>query len=647
MSRKQNSSEEYITNTVLRDIILRVSINADRYLAITALSLSILLVVYLLAFTSRSVYLVPAIGIGVVSVIWLATRSRISTLDLSALEGPETPENKQSVKLLNSIFFIILSIYILYAHQLAELGQRSVIHFIVISMLSGLIAVEIIYTPLKRRDIILTKIILLSLLIILPQILNYANPIGIDPWYHQKVTLELLSINRVPQGYGYSALPLFHILSSISMLIPNLDYKLSTLFSISLISTICNILWIYLLSNEVFKNYQIGLFGSLLIALADEQIYFSMQPIPNTLAITFLLPFLYCILKLRSHPHSIVPIFSILAISIILTHSLSSLIVFVILIVFFIIPQIYNYTYNTKKDRVSIYILLFWSIFMITWWSYVSGHFNWFMNMSESFFAVEYLGGTDIRDVNYMNTVSFSEQLVNNTGFFSFFLLATFGTFYVLRVKRNAWSLSIVASGTVVLAIGFLSILTPISLVESRWFFVAQVLLCIPASISILLVNKIKQNSFESKKIKAIIIVTMIVLLSFSLSINAHSNIEHTPYLSETGVRYALTHSEVRAVNHINEINPESNIYTDQYYCVCVHLGIPLELICSSLIEKSFGNCEGIILIRDEILRNPFLLYGKPYMLEYNPLEVLEKEHISEVYTCGSVLGFINSDSRP
>ena len=624
----------------IASIMSRVGFKIDKYVAVLVLGISILLILYLLAFANRPIFLIPAILMGVISITWISTRSNIS--DYTDYELSFSG-NIKSVKLLNIAFFLIVSIYTIYIYQLAELGQRSTIHFVIISILSGIVAIEIIFTPLKRHSTvgILIKTILLSLLIILPQILNYANPVGIDPWYHQRMTLELLSINSIPQGYGYSKLPLFHVLTSISMLIPNLGYKLSTVFSISMASTICNILWIYILSSTIFRNNQMGLFGSLLLALANEQIYFSMQPIPNTLAVMFLLPFLYCVIKLKFHPYSMTLLLSIFAVSVILTHSLSSVIICIILASMYIVTRTYNCIFNAKSDHISFYVLLFWIIFMISWWSYVSGHFNWFIYMSENSFAINYLEGTNIQSVNYMNTVSFSEQLFNNLGNFFFFSLAVIGALYILKEKRNALSLSIVTAGMLIQFVGYLSILTPISLVESRWFYVAQIFLCIPASISILLINKKKWDLRGYKEIKVITIVLIIVSLSFLLSINAHSNIEHNHYLSETGIRYALTDSEMRALNHIDEVNLGSNIYSDQYYGVGTNLGIPLQSMSTSLIQKSFRDCDGIILIREEICKYPFQASDYPYKLSYDPIRILENEHRSVIYDSKSVLGFM------
>ncbi len=173
------------------------------------------------------------------------------------------------------------------------LYQRPLIHFFIISILVGITVLEITNINKNRKIyncIIFFQIILIGILAAWSQLLIFPSLIGVDPWYHQHFTSEILNEYFVPEHELYSKLPLFHILVACTSLISELDYKFATMFSASLAHIICISLFTFLFTKNLFNNnYKVAYLASLLLVISNNYIYMSYTSIPNSFAMIFVL----------------------------------------------------------------------------------------------------------------------------------------------------------------------------------------------------------------------------------------------------------------------------------------------------------------------------------------------------------------------
>ena len=177
---------------------------------------------------------------------------------------------------------LFLIIIILIFRFRPDLYERPLLYFIISALMAGLIACQIVFSREQYKSVILSQIIILGASIPWSQLLLYPTVIGVDPWYHQNVTLKIIEFATIPDG-GYSHLPLFHLIIAINSLFLDLNYKIAAMFSVSIAQIVCNVLFIYLLGIFTTKNNRVGLFSALMVILAGHHIY-ELWSIPNGFA---------------------------------------------------------------------------------------------------------------------------------------------------------------------------------------------------------------------------------------------------------------------------------------------------------------------------------------------------------------------------
>ena len=83
--------------------------------------------------------------------------------------------------------------------------------------------------------------------------------------------------------------------------------------------------------------------------------------------------------------------------------------------------------------------------------------------------------------------------------------------------------------------------------------------------------------------------------------------------------------------------NPSSSIPVNYYN---MDYGRVKSLDTSLFIGK-FEHNVSTIVIRQEIVNNPFRLFGQPFKINYDPRQSLNEQGFSKIYDCNSVSGFI------
>lgn len=610
----------------------------DKSLAALGMVFSIILIFYVTINNLNILYSLTGTLTFIACLLWVFIRKNPS-LDLIQIQS-------NSIYLLFvSLFFIQFMLSVLSFYFRPSLYERPLIYFILTLFMCGTIAMELFLKNVKS-SLLLLQILLIGVSIAWSQLLIFPSVLGDDPWYHQMFTLKIMEMHIVPVGYNYSLLPLFHLFVASTSLITGLNYKLSTMFSISSSQIICDILFIYLLCRFLFKNYNLSLLATLLVVIANQHIYLSYWSIPNGFGTIFVLPIFYLLLKVKSDSSVVATILSIVFMAaLILTHTLASMFMAIILFVYWLGSNTYNYFYS-KKD--AYFPLSFWILFttsMFSWWSFVSK--STIANLAKLIkwgFRRDIPIGTG--EVSYIPSIPFSEQIFNDIGMFLFFALSFVGCFYMLSKKhgtRNTFNFAII--GLTPLFLGFFSLLTKHSIVEDRWWYFSQIFLSIPLAVSFLLIINLFKNNF----VKQIFLFFIIVFISFLMIMSPSANVDNHIFSPNSATRAALTESELCAVHTISDnYGIETKIGSDRYFASVnyLHTNMTIVSIDNNLYNGEFRNSsQKFILIRNYIKNSPFKMFNTYYKLDYNLDQKLEEQVFCKVYDSESVNLFMNGVS--
>lgn len=616
--------------------------NLDKYLAALGIIFSIILIVHLNIHIGRIIYVLTGFFILISCTTWLIIRKNTS-LEFDV-------HRPYSINLvLASFFFILFTFSILSVHLRPNLYERPLIYFILISLMAGIVALEILFTPTKKHtNLILLQIIIIGLSLVWTQKSIFPSVVGIDPGWHRMFTLKILESAHIPSGYAYSNLPMMHLEILAVSLIADFTYKTSAILSVSFSQVLCDIFFVFLLGKFLFNNEKIGLLSGLLLSIGNFHIQFGWWTTPNTFASIFMLIIIYLLFKIKiDRPFIGTSLAIFFMISLVLTHTVTAAGMAVILLVVWIISKLYNKISNiTSSKMITVYFktVLFFSTFMLSWWTYASGSIKELAKLIKWGFNIDafYQGP---RILEYSMNTPFAEQLFNNMGFIIFFSVSIIGCFYMISKEGNIDTASIAFSGLTVLAIGFLSLITGKEVLNVRWWYFSQILLALPFAISLFLIL----NIIKKSAIKPILLSTLIVLLSFTMIMSSSANIDNHLFSQNTGVRFAFTDSEMSAAlffvqNSVGKIssdfdysvNPSSSIFVN-YYNMSYDRIISLD---NPLYSGNFTHDGSIKIIRKEIVNRPFRLAGGLYRLHYNPNIVLLSSGFNRIYDSSTVIAY-------
>lgn len=610
----------------------------DKIFSILLIVLSVILLLFVSIIIKKPIYILLGFFMLFTGIIWLYIRKK---------EIVEFNSSNKNYLILNIIFFITLLISIIILYLRPDEYIRPLSYFVLTAVMAGVIALEIFFSPEgKYNTFILLQIIIIGLSLSLSQLFLFPTLIGVDPWWHQMFTSMIISSNHIPTGdYPYSKIPIFHLLITTTSIITGLNYKLASITSISIPLILISVLFTYIIGKNLI-NDKIGLLASLVLVISNYFINGGIWAIPTTLGGIFTITIVYLLLNLRERKSIITPIIAvILMFVLILTHTIVSTIMVVILFSGWLSLVVYNYLYEKPKNYFSFTIVLFFTSAMLVWWSYASGTLTKIVDLIQWGLKVDpSLSNTPIVAITYISNISLNQQIFLNLGTFILFSLSILGLFFLISKKySNDKNFLFGFISVSPLLIAFTSILMGYSVIEGRWLFIAEILLSLPISLAIIIIL----NQFSNKKSKVGILFGIIFILSFFMIMNSNiSNIDNHQFYPDGGVRFALTMSEVQSFETMSSFGTVIN--TDDYYLFMNSSLTGSELkqnysISEGLYKKNLinnTNNDSIILLRDEIKRNPFSLFGAIYKLNYDVNKLMENEKYSIVYDSGNVSGY-------
>lgn len=612
----------------------------DKKLAVLGFIFSVFLLIYLLSSqyflnVNRIIYITPSLLIAFSCIIWLYIRNTVS------IKRSIFFTNLRVYIIANILFFIFFSLSLLSIYLSPDIYQRPISYFIFTSFMAGFISIQIFSLSCKKKYVYFTllQILIFGLSIVLSQLSLFPNVIGVDPWWHQMFTLEIINNGFIPSNFSYTKLPIFHLLISNVAILTEINYKFAMIISVSSTQVIINGIIVYLIGRILF-NDKIGLFGSLLLLTSNIHINFGFWAIPNTLGGTLIILMIFIIFKFKND--IIFPIlFLLLSFTLIATHALASMTFSIILLIMFLIYLFYIKFYNKFNLQISITTVILFTVMMYSWWIYVSNNIQNLADLIRLGFTIENsVPHVPVEITGYLLKLSLLEQLVNSLGIFLFFGLSICGFLYMVNKKYTTGNRFIfVLVGIITLMFGYFPYITGFSLIENRWWYIAQILLSIPLSITI-----ISFSSFITrKKFKLTFIMGFTIIFSFLMITSVMANLDNHFLSPNTAGRSAFTTSELQSMETISK-NYNGVIDADwaSHSPISFYFNHQFKSIDDSIIKGNFSqNHKDLILIRDEIIKDPFSSFYGTVKLNSDPRINLNNQGYSKIYTSGTCDGFI------
>jgi hypothetical protein len=548
-------------------------------------------------------------------------------------------------------FVIGVSVYLLIWAALAY-AQRSdpyikpLEYYLLAASSVGLLFFAAMFSDKKRYlYTILGLACVIGLMHIWTESMMFSGLIGIDPWSHLRVVTD--ELGRVTDwkeiGGYYSAV---HFYLRWIMDVTGLDYRMAALIFLGSVQMVGNIIFSFLLGKELF-NIKVGVVAALMLSCANWNITFGEWIIPNGIGATFALATAYLMIKQYKHHWTLFIVGGILALSY-FTHMIAMVWVTGTIICFTVFPMLFAPQKSFKQVLIMMAKLSVVPIVLIglviAWFTFTTNGNSLYATAGQSSFnpafgmsyaigqAPTYIG--EAVNVVVQNSLNyFNEMVINSAGFLLFIGIALIGILMMLRRDRFNKTYAILCA--TVLAIGFFPPLFGFSLIEMRWWYLAQCFMAVPLAGALVYLT-------QGNKYGVIVVSILVAAVVFLNTIGLMSNLTQRALSPNQIVRYGLTDKEMVGLNVAESFNPKK-IGSDSYYTSYIQskekwLG-KLEGLEDHIFSGDFRDCESdVLILRDSLYKEPFGYGGGTiYKLEFNPADIAAKQGYQLVYSNGDV----------
>jgi hypothetical protein len=529
---------------------------------------------------------------------------------------------------LGLLFYIIFLICVLIYST--SLYYRPLSYFIVICVLAGIIASEILYVKAGDSVIsILLQIFLLSILIRVGVFYNFPSLMGYDAYFHANMARIITDTGFVApfQISGkYFYYPIVHIFISITQILGKTDLKDAIFYSIgfaNIFITAC----IYLIGKKL-EGPQMGLLAALLINLNNHNIVTGIANI--TAGSLVLCYFIFIIYTIYSEKQEVkyTGLILLISILIIVTHQLTTFVVLLALITIYAGKYMHRHLYkNSLLKTTGFSYMLFFLVSMQTYWTftYVNGDISFFEMILKPLIGVLQGGSAYSSDELIVGSVTNQDALETLILHVSYLALPFFAIGGVLAYfsredvkKINKFSVALVVIILYGLAYG-VPLLGMRNLLTSRWFpLIAVFLSLVAASFMLKLVSLC---GLKKAKIPAIFII--VLLFSFVMVTTPAINKDNPLVAKESTVRNQFKYTEIHAIETITG-KYSGNILMDSPYDSCLFYSYSK---FNSSKEKAFDINN---INTGEINGNPMVLLRKS--TRYEPVSLNDPERYGVDY---------------
>lgn len=616
----------------------------DKVLAIIGMGVSLLLSLVLSLVTGSILHGTLTFYIFLACAAYLILRPRLIDDFLS-------PVDREALRIrpylvVNILFIVVFTLCVLCVPLRSEPYSRPVSFFVLVGLLGGLLAFESML-PFPRKGyekLILAKIIMLGVLVRwFPQAI-FPGGIWFDPWYHEYVVRETLATAYIPElgGLGYSKLPVMHLQMASSMLLTGLDFESTFMYLLSLLQVITQAIFTFMLVRRMFSEKSVALVAALLVSVADLVLAKGIIAYPNMLAAMSMIVLVYTIYTARQISSGRVLLLALFLMgTLILTHTVGSLAMAVLLFSLWLGFEIHRRVIDpgVRKSHVNIYTVALFSVAMLFWWMYASGHFLLLVKTVRWAFQIDrFQLPAPEQAAAYASKIPVVEVLLDRLGFSVFYALAAIGCLYLFskRSQAKGFGFGLALGGVVLTSIGFLGSAFQVYIHPTRWYFMSQLTLAPSAAVGIMALSRI------AGRMRPLWVAVLIGLLAFSMVSNTVANFD-TPVLpSSRLVRHAFIESELASLDGISS-NWKGTLASDQHtnaYLTFQRNRETVDINDSLDREDMLPLAETLVVVREYITTDTFYVRGSIWRLDFDLHELLSSQGFSRVFDAGSVSGF-------
>jgi hypothetical protein len=540
--------------------------NFDVILSVIGFSLGVFIVslYYLINLNQKD------IGVAILSscLIYIIFRKKFKS-EVSISSGKDRLKS-----VLGLSFYIIFLICVLIFSM--NLYYRPISYFILICVLAGIIASELLYIREGDRvSSILLQIFLLSILIRVGIFYNFPSLMGYDAYFHANMARIITNTGFVApfQMSGkYFYYPLAHIFISVTQIMGKTDIKDAIFYSIGL-ANIFITAGIYLIGKKL-EGPQMGLLAALLINLNNHNIVTGIANITSgSLVICYFIFIIYTIFSEKQEV-KYTGLLLLITILMVLTHQLTTFVVLFALLTIYIGKYLHNHLYKNSTLRTTGFnYILFFIVSMQTYWTftYVTSDTSFLAMIYKPLMEVFQAGAGYSSDELIIGSVINQDTLEVLLLHISYLALPFFAIGGVLAwlsredlKKINKFSIALV----VIILYGFaygIPLLGMRNLLTTRWFPLISVFLVLVAASYILKLVSL----FELRKAKIPAIFIIILLFSFVMVTTPGINKDNPLVGKDTTVRNQFKDIELQAIKTVSG-KYSGDILMDSPYDSCL-----------------------------------------------------------------------------
>lgn len=612
----------------------------DKKVAFLGSLICLVLVVPLFLIGSMVMFLLPAILTVVLCISWMLMRKRNYLFD------SHLGSRRASVVLAAS-FFVLLALSILTIGERPDTYERPLVFFVLSSMMAGTLALEISFSERRIVPLVLCQAIVLGILLSWSMLVLFPNVIGVDPWFHQLFTNSIITKGHVANGFGYSGIPLFHLLLGSSALLVGSDYKLVSMLVMIVGQLICEVLVVYLVATQVFNRHKVGLYASLVVVFASLSIHMSYEPTPTTLAFTFVLVVLLLMLRYDHKGLKGMSLIIFVLVVIVLTHSVTAICMATTLIIGYAIIKMRWLVPAHPRQFASATLIILFLVIMLGWWSYSPGIIPQLKELISYGFNRDYFGTGTLP----LPTIPAVETILKWAGMMVYFSLAIIGVLHSISIKGNLRAIYVSVLGMTFLAVGIFALTAHLGLLEDRWWYYAQVILAIPLGATFYFIGNLLSKGSKSRSgRKQVLIALGIASLAIISILSPIANIDNSALFPNSGIRYAFTSSELQGASFTTSttngtISSDSDFITSSSSSVYInYIGVSPNRLSSldvALMTHNITSDGSIQVIRTVIYDKPLRLEGQVYHLDYDLGQTLDASNVNKIYSNGGATAYI------
>jgi hypothetical protein len=452
-----------------------------------------------------------------------------------------------------------LSFVVLYCLSVIELLRglyiRSLLYFLILTAMSGQIALEILTSGERSerslQGTVLPKILLLALNLQLGRYYSYPTIFGIDPFAHAFYVQHLIETGHILTNTTYTTFPGAHlIVATVGLVAALSSLKLDLCVAIGFVSVIGLI--VVSKTARLFVGVQGSLIATLLASLATFLVSTRVELDSQGLALVLFAYFFWMLMRsvIPRSKRTLILLEVLFIVSIVITHALSSLILLVVLATTAVVLVVRR---NYAQPGL-VHMAILGILFVASYWIFASQLFDYSMNlMWETIKYATPLGFP-------LHFLSAKESDLAWSGTYVLYSLGIIGSLsFVSQRLRSTPRLALVSCVGVLLgtSYAFLVLLSSMAIIPERWYPFAMLMLVIPAS-------SVSASLARKGRALPILLITLILCFAFLSIVSPFAN-DQPSFMTGKVMRLSFTTNELHAVAFLNATY-DGPITTDMYY---------------------------------------------------------------------------------